>query len=121
MPQGSILGLLLFLVFINDVVDNIKPDVNLFADDTSLLNIIDQVMASYAMVNSDLVKLADWASQWLVTFNAKKTVSLHITSKKTKEQHPPLSLNGTPIVEVDSHCHLEVYLEILFTWLTHIQ
>jgi hypothetical protein len=71
-PQGSILGPLLFLVFINDVVDDIESDVNLFADDTSLLNVIDQVIDSYDMVNRDLVKLADWASQWLVTFNAKK-------------------------------------------------
>jgi hypothetical protein len=119
-PQGSILGPLLFLVFINDVVENIESDINLFADDTSLLNIINQVVDSYDTVNRDLVKLSSWADQWLVTYNAKKTVSLHITNKKEKEIHPVLNLKGIPIKEVDTHCHLGVDFERLFSWLSHI-
>ena len=119
-PQGSILGPLLFLVYINDVVDNIESDINLFADDTSLMNIIDQVVDTYTTVNYDLVKLSDWAHQWLVSYNAAKTVSLHITRKKLQLAHPALSLNGTKIKEVDTHCHLGVDFEEHFTWLSHI-
>ena len=78
-PQGSILGPLLFLVFINDVVDGIDSNINLFADDTSLLNIIDQLISAYETVNDDLTKLSSWADQWLVKYNATKTVSLHIS------------------------------------------
>jgi hypothetical protein len=119
-PQGSILGPLLFLVFINDVVDGIDSNINLFADDTSLLNIIDQIVPAYETVNNDLTKLSDWASKWLVNYNAAKTVSLHISRNRQREDHPPLTLNGARVEEVESHCHLGIDFEQLFTWLTHI-
>jgi hypothetical protein len=119
-PQGSILGPLLFLVFINDVVDDIDSDINLFADDTSLMNIIDQLLDSYTTVNSDLKKLATWSDQWLVTYNATKTVALHITKRREGVNHPPLFLKGTKIAEVPSHCHLGIDIENAFTWSTHI-
>jgi hypothetical protein len=120
-PQGSILGPLLFLVFINDVVDYIVSDINLFADDTSLMNVIEQLQASYVTTNEDLIKLAAWAKQWLVTYNAAKTVSLHITMRNELIMHPTLFLNGTQINEVDSHCHLGVDIEKTFTWQSHIK
>jgi hypothetical protein len=107
-------------VFINDVVDNIENDINLFADDTSLLNIIEHTQSSYDTTNEDLVKLANWSDQWLVIYNAAKTVSLHISMHKEIDRHPALFLKGTQIVEVDSHCHLGVDFEKMFTWKTHI-
>jgi hypothetical protein len=119
-PQGSILGPLLFLVFINDVVDDISSDINLFADDTSLLKIIEQLNDSFAIINNDLTKLSVWADKWLVTYNPAKTVSLFISKKKDTLRRPPLFLKGSRINEVDSHCHLGVDLESSFTWLTHI-
>jgi hypothetical protein len=101
-------------------VTNIESDINLFADDTSLLNVIDQLQDSYDTVNLDLQKLSDWADKWLVTFNAKKTVSLHITKKRENTILPALNLKGTLIEQVKSHCHLGVDLETEFTWQTHI-
>jgi hypothetical protein len=89
-PQGSILGPLLFLVYINDVVDNVESDINLFADDTSLMNIIDQIHESYETVNSDLQILSDWADQWLVKYNATKTVSLFISRRRENDARPIL-------------------------------
>jgi hypothetical protein len=120
-PQGSVLGPLLFLVFINDVVNDIQTDINLFADDTSLINIIDELAEAYATTGQDLIKLATWADQWLVTFNAAKTVSLHITKSAVKPVLPTLKLKGTDIVNVETHCHLGVDIESAFTWQTHIK
>jgi hypothetical protein len=119
-PQGSVLGPLLFLVFINDVVDDIETDINLFADDTALMNIIDQLIESYDETNRDLVTLAKWADQWLVTYNASKTVSLHISKHRDKVALPQLSLKGTPITEAESHRHLGIDIDSSFTWQTHI-
>ena len=119
-PQGSVLGPLLFLVFINDVVDDIETDINLFADDTSLMNIIDQLIESYDETNRDLATLAKWADQWLVTYNASKTVSLHISKHRDKVTLPHLTLKGTPIAEAETHRHLGIDIDSSFTWQTHI-
>jgi hypothetical protein len=101
-------------------VNDIESDINLFADDTSLMNIIEDLIQSYAMVNTDLSRLSRWADQWLVTYNAKKTVSLYITNRSTLVAHPILTLNNTPILEVQSHCHLGVDFESRFSWQSHI-
>ena len=71
-PQGSILGPLLFLVFINDIVNEIGSCIRLFADDTSLFIIVDDPVASAERLNADLVKILQWAETWLVTFNPIK-------------------------------------------------
>ena len=108
------------MIYINDIVNDVESEINLFADDTSLLNVIDQLQNSYDTVNSDLQKLSGWADQWLVTFNAAKTVSLHITKRRVNPVLPALNLNGTDIEQVKSHCHLGIDLEADFTWQTHI-
>ena len=68
-PQGSLLGPLLFLVFINDIVNEIGSCIRLFADDTSLFIIVDDPVASAERLNADIIKILQWAETWLVTFN----------------------------------------------------
>ena len=66
-PQGLILGPLLFLLYINDIVKHIGSNIRLFADDTSVYIIVDD-----PVLNLDLDKITKWAKEWLVKFNAKK-------------------------------------------------
>jgi hypothetical protein len=119
-PQGSILRPLLFLVFINDITNNIESDINLFADDTSLMEIIDNYIESYEKVNRDLHRLSNWANKWLVTFNATKTVYLKISRKVNPAPHPILRLNGEIIKEVFTHKHLGLTFNRTLTWSDHI-
>ena len=65
-PQGSILGPLLFLIYINDIVEDIGSIIRLFADDTSLYLAVDNPIDAANVLNSHLNKIHLWAKKWLV-------------------------------------------------------
>ena len=63
-PQGSILGPLSLLIYINDLSDDLSTTAKLFADDTSLFSIVQNVNTSANHLNGDLSKISNWAFQW---------------------------------------------------------
>ena len=71
-PQRSVLGPLFFLVYINDLVDNISSDAKLFADDTSLFTVVYDVDVAADKLNRDLEVISNWAHQWKMQFNPDK-------------------------------------------------
>ena len=81
-PQVSILGPLLFLIFIIDIVKHIGYSIRLFADDTSLYIIMDCSLQAGQLLNRDLNAISIWANSWLVTFNPSKTLSMLISRKR---------------------------------------
>ena len=72
-PQGSVLGSLLFLVFINDIADGMTGLGRLFADDTWIGHIANDKDSLQDLVNLDLAYLNDWSKRWLVKFNQNKS------------------------------------------------
>ena len=119
-PQGSILGPLLFLVYINDIVEEIGSHIRLFADDTSLFIIVDDPATSAARLNTDLEKISRWAITWLVTFNPTKSESFLVSRKRNRPIHPPLYMQNVQIEEVECHKHLGVCLSYDCSWHQHI-
>ena len=75
-PQGSILGPLLFLIYINDLSDDLITNVKLFADDTSLFSVVHEVDTSTNNLNNDLIKVNDWAIQWRIIIQVNKLKKL---------------------------------------------
>jgi hypothetical protein len=76
-PQGSVLGPLLFVIFINDLPNLVDSDVYLFADDTKIFNIISDVKDTYQL-QADLNKLSNWSDTWLLKFHPDKCKHMHI-------------------------------------------
>ena len=72
-PQGSVFGPLLFLIYINDIVVDMKSDVRIFTDDTSLFKIVDYPTVAYQELEHDLELIQKWAYQWKIVFNPDPT------------------------------------------------
>ena len=98
-PQGSILGPLLFLIYINDLPDNLSTNVKLFADDTSLFSVVHDIATSSCDLNYDLNRVREWAFQWKMSFNpepSKQAQEVIFTHKLQKKDYPHYILMTVP-------------------------
>ena len=94
-PQESILGPPLFLIYMNDLHDGLTSIVKLFADDTSLFSGVHNITASAKELNEDLNKINNWAFQWMMNFNpdhSKQAQEALSSRKLQKVSHPKLFL-----------------------------
>ena len=94
-PQGSVLGPLLFLIYINDLTDNISSNMRLFADDSSLFIKVRNIQDTQEQLTDDLDKITNWAWQWKMEFNPdinKQAIEVIFSHKKKKPVHPLSSL-----------------------------
>ena len=100
MPQGSNLGLLLFLLYINDIATEIGSNIRLFADETRLFIIVENPDTTAEILNDDLHKISVCAIDWLVKFSSSKNESFVVIRKTNKPVHPPTLMLNEQIKEV---------------------
>ena len=117
-PQGSVLGPTLFLVFINDLSKNIKSTVRLFADDTILYRQI-KTSIDPAILQQDLDQLQVWEKTWQMQFNASKCHVLSV-SKKKETTRTSYSIHGEILQNVDSAKYLGIEISKDLSWKKHI-
>ena len=100
-PQGSIVGPLLFLVYINDLLEDLTTSAKLFADDTSLFLVVHDSAASSAFLNDDLLKISRWAYQWKKIFNpgvSKQAQEIVFSRKANASNHETVYFNNEPVM-----------------------
>ena len=123
-PQGSVLGPLLFLVFINDLECGIKSQIKFFADDTSLYSVVKDPLISAAELQHDLNIISEWASQWKMSFNpdpTKPAEEILFSHKTSERNHPPLYFNGIEVKRVSEHKHLGLILDPKLNFAAHLR
>ena len=101
--------------------ESINSSIRLFADDTSLYIIVENPVEAAYQLNSDLSKIHQWATKWLVTFNPSKSESIIFSRKRNKPHHSQLVMNQQNINEVKSHKHLGIVFSNDCTWHEHLE
>ena len=120
--QGSILGPLLFLIYINDLSDNLTNNAKRFADDT-LFSVVHDVNTSAKKLNNDLKKVNDWAFQWKMSFNPdpnKQAQEVIFSRKSKRSTHSPLVFSNNNVSQTYSQKHLGVILDFILTFTEHL-
>ena len=85
-PQGSVLGPLLFVCFINDTPSVVASPVHLFADDTKLCRRV-TTLEDHKALQDDLTNLEDWSTKWNLCFNSNKYIVMHIGHNNPQHEY----------------------------------
>lgn len=113
-PQGSVIGPLLFVLFINDLPDSVKSFARLYADDLKLVGDAN----SSEILENDLKSLSIWESDWGMNFNPEKCSVIHIGKDNPRKDY---YFNGNVLNTVENEKDLGVLLTESFTWNEQIQ
>ena len=121
-PQGSVLGTLLFLLYINDLNQAIKfYKVHHFADDTDLLCLSNSIKKLNKLVNADLKDLDNWLNANKISLNVKKTKMVIFKSKQKKlEGGLKIKLCGKRLYPTESVKNLGVKIDSNLRWQYHV-
>ena len=117
-PQGSILGPLLFLIYINDITHSLNSEARLFADDCTLYRTVSSA-EDCVLLQSDLAKVYSWTQMWQLSLNTSKCKVLNISNKRT----PPTyryNINNTPLEFVEKMKYLGIYINRHLRWNDHV-
>jgi ribonuclease P/MRP protein subunit RPP40 len=115
-PQGSVLGPLFFVIFINDLLMKIKNEGKLFADDTKLLAIIKSELDNMGL-QDDLNILKEWTNEWQIKFNSLKCKVMHFGKSNPKYKYK----NDEVILEeVNVEKDLGIFISNDMNWNHHI-
>ena len=118
-PQGSRLGPLLWILYANDILEDIECNIFLFADDTCMFAEGNNPTETAEILNRDLIKITAWAKKWKVKFNPGKTKTM-IFSNKDFGVSPQIIFNDIAVKRVIEHKHLGIWLTPTLSWSRHV-
>ena len=118
-PQGTVLGPLLFSLHINDITSDIESEIRLFADDCVGYREIKN-MEDTVKLQKDIDRLGSWARKWGMRFQPVKCNMMQLTNKRTSKIQASYKLEGTVLENVESIKYLGVTITKDLKWNTHI-
>ena len=118
-PQGTVLGPLMFLVYINDINESISSSIRLFADDCVVYNTI-STPRDAEQLQDDLNHIYAWSEKWQMKLNTDKCVLLRCTRSLTPVKYT-YTLNDRPLILKSQHSYLGIVFDNSVSWSTHIQ
>ena len=122
-PQGSVIGPSMFLLYINDITVDIKSNVRIFADGVSLFHIVEDPLTCFDELQHDLNKISVWANQWRLRFNpdiTKQAVEVIFSTKTTPPPHSSLMFHNIPVKLENEHKHLGIILDKQLSFTSYI-
>ena len=96
-PQGSVLGPILFLIYVNDIPEMVNCSIKMFADDTKLFRTVKSIDDCNILQN-DLDTLSQWTNEWLLSFNVDKCKVMHIGKNNPKLEYTMRTENENKIL-----------------------
>ena len=120
-PQGTILGPVLFILFVNDISSGILSTVKLYADDTKIYREISDIPRDTAILQSDLFHLKSWSEAWQLNFNANKCEIMRVTHKRDKSvPNYFLVPRGERLSSVSTVKDLAITISHDLSWTSHV-
>lgn len=118
-PQGSVLGPLLFVIYINDLPDKVVSNLLLFADDTKIFKEVNSIHDSLA-IQEDIDALEEWSKDWLLSFHPDKCHVLTLGKLENIKHAHPYSLGGNQLEHVFSEKDLGILIDAELSFDEHI-
>uniref|UniRef100_A0A3P8TK54 Reverse transcriptase domain-containing protein n=1 Tax=Amphiprion percula TaxID=161767 RepID=A0A3P8TK54_AMPPE len=120
-PQGSILGPLLFTLYINDLPNSCNAKIIMYADDTVVYTHGDTVEEVAQKLTIEMRKVSNWLKNSCLTLNVEKTVSMFFTKSFKLQNCPKVMIEGQPIQNVEQYKYLGVSLDPNLNFKKHIK
>lgn len=117
-PQGSVLGPLLYLLYTADLPTTQETIIGTFADDTAIIACDKDPVAASDHIQRHIHLIENWIEKWQIKINENK--SSHVTFTLRRQQCPPVTINNTAIPQLNEAKYLGMHMDRRLTWKTHI-
>lgn len=118
-PQGSVLGPILFVLYTRDIPQTEGTTLGTFADDTAVLAISDSIETATSKLQKALNSISDWTKKWRIALNETKSTHTNFTYKKV--YNLPIYINSVQIPYANEAKYLGMTLDAKLKWKVHVK